>query len=509
MSGGGFFKHYVKSEWSSTVFVAAIVTIFNVHFHWLAAIDAYAFVGFGNIASLDAAYASAPPSAIVVEIDSLTFERVYGERSPLPRCVLRDHLAAIYEAGPNVVAIDLDLSPAVWLLAGEPDPRGEAGCEKEIYDGIHKAALEQHISFVLMEPIPAADPQAAQRDPQNASEPRDCGMDKRCWKTKITEKASDKIQFANADLPVDYGLTLNKAKSNDADPSFAHRVAQMAHAPWNDTKHIDPRAYRSGVRLVEIKNAEPEDLTIEVDAALDWLERFSNESNEEDDRKRAKRVVFFGAAYGGGDIFLTPLGEMYGVEVHAASYASGRIDHDYLKDFLVDVFIASVFGLVIAYFWMRYFTDRLDREPTVRHRAKKWIVRLVGSVGLLVFLFGIVSLLALIGAGLWLSPIPIAIGMLIDSFVSGSVDQATHTCLETRKKLVAGVTFTETMVAIPSPPRFARWWRLGAKYLPDVIGGDLCEALLYRRPVTLVASWSALWVAAIALALYLALKVPA
>ena len=34
------------------------------------------------------------------------------------------------------------------------------------------------------------------------------------------------------------------------------------------------------------------------------------------------KAVFFGAAFGEGDTFVTPLGELYGVEIHAAAFLS-------------------------------------------------------------------------------------------------------------------------------------------------------------------------------------------
>ena len=144
------------------------------------------------------------------------------------------------------------------------------------------------------------------------------------------------------------------------------------------------------------------------------------------------KVVFFGALYGEDDLHLTSVDELYGVNLHALAFVSAfnkvnELDTfwGYILTFCVDVLLAFIFGIVIAKYWHGYYRLRLDSMSAINQQlAPAYVIAL--SAGVLVgilFLFG-VSLHLLSGQGIWASPVPIAVGMLFESFVSGSVTRA-------------------------------------------------------------------------------------
>lgn len=511
---------HIKHEWRAVLFVTSVVTIFNLQFNWLKAIDSYAFVAIGNLSAIHAASAGEKPVAAVVLIDQPTHEEIYKERSPLHRCGLRDHLQAIYDAKPDAVAIDIDLSPALWLgpeasggVADGADD-GQRACQTEIENLIVTRATSGDgavggTATVLMSPFSASDDQG------------EIQKEREAWVAALLERGGGNVAFADPELPVSYGLTLSRAENQQ---SFAALLSGLLEDTRRQSDYIDPRKYRTGLELVPISLAPAgEPLRLAVEKALDHTARHHPDE---------KRVAFFGAAYGGGDdIFLTPLGEVYGVEAHAAAYASDEIGVHRFWDFLLDLVIAMSFGLVIAACWTKYFAARWSRDPTRRERAPFRIFALVGAMVLMTFAYGVLSHLALAFGGLWLSPIPIAIGMLIDSFVSGSVDEATRTHLghakrtdrlrhRLRSRLVevryyrrsielagAGVTHgVQQFVAVRTgasesgrkPVSVAsRLWR--------VLGGEVVEYLRNDKPAAagLAFLWALAWLGAVGWALWL------
>ena len=100
------------------------------------------------------------------------------------------------------------------------------------------------------------------------------------------------------------------------------------------------------------------------------------------------------------------------------------------------------------------------------------------------FVLTFVSLLLLTRFGIWTSPIPMAVGMLVESFVSGSVAEGIRTADALKGKL--------------RPPR--RSFRESAKMF---FGGDFYS--LWKKPkpwsAALVAFRLVVWMAAVTFAL--------
>ena len=129
--------------------------------------------------------------------------------------------------------------------------------------------------------------------------------------------------------------------------------------------------------------------------------------------------MFFGGGWGESDTYLTPVGELYGVEVHAAAYLSigdppRAISH--LFGALVELLMAFLVGVAFTCCWRGYFRQTFDPSPAGREHAVVWLVILAGVIPGSVAAF-VLSSWGLLAWGLWLSPIPIIAGMAIDTFV--------------------------------------------------------------------------------------------
>jgi hypothetical protein len=467
---GHFLKH-IREDWPAIVFIPALISVLH-HFNFLYGIDAYAFLTISNLtAAFDRGKPPSDPHAVVVLIDDQTFERRYLERSPLNRCRLLEDLTAIYAAEPRLVAIDLDISPAALIAAARnnksenSDARAaaklpsedEVACEEGVHRLIREKSSEKtKIGTVMMTPFPAVT--------------TDLDEAQKTWVAEM--KKAPYVRFGNADLPVEYGVVVNQFARGDSFAGAAHDLydqlnpnrhtaakqsalpvsaahanatpatADMPKERESELERINPRLYVSGILPVSYtEESKEEDATRSriqpQPSTKEQVRRFQQRLTEAL-KQVPDRVVFYGGAYGMDDVFVTPLGQLYGVEVQAAAYLS-RIFKIGAKEGLAllgDIVFALLFSLLIAFCWKRYFTKRMSTHPRDRQLAVINLLWLAGGViAAALFLSG-VSLLILRWSGIWLSPVPIAIGMLLDAFVLGSISHALEVATEQKLKTV-------------------------------------------------------------------------
>jgi CHASE2 domain-containing sensor protein len=577
---GHIYRH-CANEWPSALLCASLVTIAHLQFNWLKTFEAYTFIAIGQLSSIAAAvHPESQPRAAVVVIDPATFEGgEFQEKTPLNRCAIAGHLRAIYAAGPDIVAVDLDISPERPLKGGHAEGGDNevgtddyAPCERLLYDLIQCKAYggseEAHAACAYegVECGPACSTSAhtVLLDPFPAQDPR-LNEFREAFRKRMKERGESRIHFANGYLPVSYGVHVNASTDGNAIPVVVARVAGApdTHA---SVRTLDTRQFLQGLKLYptgEFSVGEgccfDEQGQRKPQLAATLREGLAAEIRP--NNPTAKSVVFYGAGFGAGDVVLTPIGEIYGVEAHAAAYVSDVIDlPNHVLAFFLDFLIALAMSLFIAFFWRKYFDARLSDRRARREAARLWILALVLSVLAAGFGLSVLSFIVLTTLGVWLSPVPIVIGMLIDSFVSGSVDQGTHKFVEMRRDLLRHyapleaqrreteaiantllasregspglasgtldvalaassatvqsgddvLVLESTVVRVteaPPPSRFVSW---GMRRLPRALGGELCELIARRDFIAahLVGLWLFLWLAAAIFAFALAWSPP-
>ena len=492
---------YLLKEWPSAVLVAALVFIIHHQFHWLDAVDGYAFLGIGHEGFVERL--NKPKRVVAVLIDQAAHQSRYREQSPLSRCQLHRDLKRLYAAKPSLVAIDIDISPANWLigrsapalsasLAGwrcspaESVVDNEADCEEKLYCMIKD---EKDTTTVIMKPFDVS---------SNATELKRL---KEAWMTKMK---LPNVRFGIAEFPVRYGLVIKQyGKGNDWFAAQVRNPTPESGGEDDDDKefqYIDPRGY---AEIDPIPLSTLDKLTDE--AATAHLAKRLNDAF----RAAGTRVAFFGGAYGQDDQYLTPIGEVYGVEVQAAAYLSEGLGQYHWFDLLIDIVIAVTFGIVIALCWHFYFTMRTGNIAWKRQVAPLVIVLLVVCVVIIALLALWISLQLLARYGIWSSPIPIGIGMLIDSFVSGSIEKAVYTIRRhevlverLRNSNLANVhqILKNDSIGFFEPKNFGESvWHM--------IYGGVARLKLEKQifAASLLAAWTLVWFAAIGYAVFLAL----
>ena len=388
---------YVRHGWRAILAVTAIVAIAH-HHHWLDPIDTYAFFITSYFLGSPPAPDS-PPKVVVAAIDSVSYETDYVGRSPLDRCTLSRHLNAIYTAParPTVVVVDLDLSP-VW-------PRGsveESACQQRLEDAIAEAR-RHGTKTVIMQPFTRA-VEAAREDV-------------RAWETRMSAAG---VVFGAAVLPSRWGLTI----THHCRPGSLAGAAYLANPPA--TFHgtclaeeaeplIDTRHYLRGIAVVSTAPAST------------FAERIGfTLANIRTAPGDPRRVVFLGGTWGEGDTYFTPIGELYGVEVHAASFLSigdRPREATHLFSTVLELFIAVVSGFLFKVGWHRYFRAARHPNRTERERAVLYLLGLAALVCVLGTIFSVLSW-RLLSWGVWLSPIPMILGMAVHAFVEDVTEAA-------------------------------------------------------------------------------------
>lgn len=417
--------------------VAAIVTLIHQKTSWLDPVDALVFTDISNSASYQKLLAEKSPEdeqrllqerrATVISIDTDSYSADYGERVPLSRCKLLDHLAAIYKRQPALLVIDLDLSPAKWLQNAAHANNG-VGCSMQTQASTMNAACESQCETQLYDLIKRGRPTKTVLllpfGPEDLAEGRQSERHKN-W---IASMNCAGVDIGEPWIRESMGIILRVDPAAD---SLARRAClrmkevqgwfcEKEGADKHGTR-IDPRKYLNNIHSLTISE-------------------FSQQPEKFADRVRGA-AVFFGAGWQDEDVYLSPVGKVYGVEVQAASFLtlSEPLSEKHVLHFFGDVLIALFFGIVIAFCWRRYFHARFSSDAGQRIKAIRYVALLVFASFLLLWLAWGMSKVLLAKGGIWASPIPLVIGMLIEGFLTGMAKGAVHASDELTKVQASAV----------------------------------------------------------------------
>ncbi|MCS0589405.1 hypothetical protein ACFQ09_10650 [Massilia norwichensis] len=405
LRAGAYLWQHFKEEFRPILFSAALAIVL-AQVGLLSLFTKLSLLVVANLAAPELPGVQADARApVVLYLDEKRWFDLYREQSPLDRCQMADDLGAILARSPRTLAVDFDLSP------GLNDARPE--CQERL-----DRLLDQHASrLVLLAPLRVSSQPLFER--------------KRQWTLARCEKG---VVFGDGALDESLGIVIDAPGNPYAMASQVHArgkqsiCAELAHAEGAETwlrKRVDgdeghaPHAASHGSPspvnfsgFARAAAAMPLD-----DPRLGQIGNW------------AQRDVFFGGDYGASrdDAFLTPLGKLPGVAVHAAlrhslSEPVDELPHRY--GFVVDVLIAFLFSLLIASFWGLYV--KLRARPDLRRETSTVVV-----VSFVLVYLGLVFLLFQIAAGLFergilIAPLLIALSMLADGFVTGPITAYDH-----------------------------------------------------------------------------------
>jgi hypothetical protein len=348
--------------------------------------------------------ADAGPVSVV--IDDHDFLYRYHEISPLDRCLLTEDLSRLMDAGALRMGVDLDLSPLLL-----PDER-TAACQRKL-----DAWLDAHADrLVLMLPFPTGDADPA------VSEMRGRWLLARCTAgARFGDVALDLSAGISMEMPEDAAGTFSGMLFDPEDGGFCNRLQGKVGKAEPDTHRGQPINFAVAVD--------------DVPAPMPLHDLFAQSTDLKG------RVVLFGGNWGQDDRVMTPIGEQAGIWLHAARLVTLKHPlHEMgrLAGFLLDLLIAWGFSLLIDWFWTLYVALYVDEHRQARPWRPKsaWSSVLLiafmlayASYALMVF---ILARYVYLSRGILIEPLVIALGMLVDGFVSGPVTVLSERMLEAR-----------------------------------------------------------------------------
>jgi len=291
------------------------------------------------------------PRVLVVAIDDAGYQDYFSAKSPIDRERARMLLQTVSDHAPKAkrILLDLDLSPVPGQAAGQK-------------------ALDD---FFL------TNPQRWVLAAVNSGSEKDVAEQK-VWRIQLCEKG---ISFGLPYLPNEFGYPrlTHQYQSGLADVALqpAGRCAEPSTSYRQKAMPLSPTMLQTG--MVIPFNGDLKALGDVLDAVdPDW--------------------VVVGGAWGSTDIFATPFGDRFGVQVHAAALA-GAIENQRIAPHVLQLIVAWLF-VGLASISLGYVTQNLSRWFTPKTDAMAGHKFFVLNVVPLVFTLLILGMLLALSEGL-------------------------------------------------------------------------------------------------------------
>lgn len=345
-------------------------------------------------------------SLALVEIGLDEFRGRYEGKSPLDRCQLADDLAPILK-NPNIETVAVDLYLAPRYSRQQRDLECQAALDTLVRSHIRKLILV-------------------------------VGPDDGEWARKLGPDA----RLASPDLQAPLGIVMDhfvEARSPGLGTMLALSICGASPRNGLNPPDFCAHAVRNGgARFEHDGEAGYERNAISL-RALRELNHGGTPLNIRDTCLQPGaedcgiRHVLIGAGFSGDDRHLTSAGRWPGVRIHAAIAAQPRSHTPHHWGFIADVALgALVIGPLVQLTWRRYFEQRLGQYRSTarwfRHQRLAYVYLLLLAFWLLLLVGAlfVLSLYLYARFQFWISPVPMALGMAIESLVTGSVHTALH-----------------------------------------------------------------------------------
>lgn len=381
----------------AALFLACSIEVIKHH-------DKFIIPHFENLALIAAANLSAhgegkdclKDCTVIVEISDSRFREFYHESSPIDRCQFsKDLLTTTLALKPKTLFIDYDLSPISEEVSFETRKLREGehiqSCQTKLdtlLDSIGSTA-----NLILLEPLP------------DTTSIKNVGWKKDRKLKNI--RFTDGIINSPSGLTTTYSINENSVASvichsmGCANQNHIHRVSNAKEdEDENDSNFINFKAFANSVKILAIEDIATNHTYI------------------------TNKIVMLGGRYGKDDKFTTPIGDLYGVDIHAASYISQNESVTALHKLIVliiDVAIGMLVGFIVKHSW-EYFLK--NHSGLIKHKILPLFMLIVMFIFMIlcVLISLKISILIMDHWSVWLNPAPIVIGMVIHAFVMAPVE---------------------------------------------------------------------------------------
>ena len=375
----------------------------------------------------------------IIEIDQPAFEQVFDEREPLERARLQQLLANVAQRGARVLAIDLDLAPAVY--------EQHAPGARPLDQLLDQLAADGH-QLVLILP---------EQSDRNANLPwirARCAAGVHFASPQIRERmgAVTRIELKSpvlAAVAFELAHGMQQQEQNQPMPAalseqkqvlaLANRVCELAQRTGSE-KELARRAFEPVIDGDARDAAEQNAVTAPfhpaamapafLDPTRVRVRLLDDKAGVAADAPR-KQVLYIGASYDVRDRYTTAEGEQAGLHLHAAAHTSlgiGTADVNKYVVFAADIVIGVLLGCLFGGLWTLYgraelaIDKRMAAAEMSRLQQMGTLAEFYGIRVMLVlvwaspFVIGALAIYAsrgLLEQGWWVNPGPLIVGMFL------------------------------------------------------------------------------------------------
>lgn len=429
-----WFRDFTDFGWGATLRSALFMACLS------AVVGAYGYLDWADAVALKLAPDDAFPrepgadgtvvDSMVLGISSEFFDTELRGHTPINRDRFRELIRAVLASNPGVkvIAIDYDLSPLGQPPCAVESDRSE--CRIAVIEEEAQARLDAFLSQDLKRELGDRSVALVLISPLSA--PEESLPAKRAWQQEMSKAG---IRFGGHTLlshdwfgtvikqevaPPGNGCNTNR----DSEPCLAAVVNEaLAGVTGADEDNRNPQeGSESSLKLMNFGEARKATYFCPVWESDDVVSHCGQRLAAHGSSVAGVETVYIGAAYGQEDQYRTPLGDQYGVEIHA--YAAYSLRHpvhaaeEYglwavLVDVAIGIFSASIFTILWSF-----------AVSGPRHSIQRAIgITLVFGALVAEAVAAVVAMPAMLNIGWWLNPVLIFLGSFIDSY-QGVIDHA-------------------------------------------------------------------------------------
>ena len=364
---------------------------------------------------------------LVLGITPDLFEQEFGGHTPINRDRFRKLIQEVLDAYPKarVLATDYDFSPGATRPC--EDRAEDSVCKIVELEIKEQKSFEEFLSKALPEKLKPPNGQLVLITP--LQDPDELDKVKRKWLVDMTQAG---VRFGDhALLEHNWLATVVKhlhvkpladpcARNGDIKMPFAavvNEARRCAGLPvtldaeeHEGVKPINFAAARKAVFLCPLWKWSD---------IGDGCRRRLQSANSDPD---AIDTIFIGSSYGEEDKFRTPLGDQYGVELHAFSAYSliKPLEEQKRWSFLIDIVIGMLFGILFQILWGS--AARSGHDSACRF----FFISMVFVALIIAAMFAVWIIPLMLRYGFTMNPLIILVGLFIHSYVGAVERVGTH-----------------------------------------------------------------------------------
>lgn len=340
--------------------------------------------------SKQSSYLPTSDSAVVL-VSNKMFETYSNYQAPFNKDVMTLLVQKIAKQNPKALVFDFDISPYYDFKT----PRNDY-LNYPLYKEIKKISknIPVVVPFVFM------------------GETNENNMLKLFW---FRNMCQSKVHFATPLLTSEIGIVLqysdyskqlniltDKLLKNNSEESLCQKIENLNDFNLSKIKQEIKTEYQTAKQLpINYQAINTSTITIDTPEDIDKYDL-------------KNKTIYLGSGYGFNDLFVTPYGEKYGVEIHNAILYSlnNKISNaNVALSILMDILIGFSFGILLSW------TLAKRKQLTTTNMLIINNLSIIFIVAFFILLSTYLSAILFHTLFIWLNPIPIIIGMFIDMII--------------------------------------------------------------------------------------------